>query len=53
MYKCICGAVFEEPLKITEVNRHGDGYFEHMTMWVCPYCTGGHYDEYDEEEDEE
>ena len=52
MYKCICGAVFDEPLMITERNHDGDGHFEYLTMAVCPYCTGGHFDEYDEEEDE-
>lgn len=53
MYKCTCGAVFEEPLLITERNHCGDGFFEELTIAVCPWCADGHFDEYDEEEDEE
>lgn len=51
MYKCICGAVFEEPLVITERNHDGDGHFEYLKMVLCPECQGAHFDEYDEEDE--
>ena len=48
MYECICGAVFEEPLIITEREHHGDGRFEYRKMVLCPVCQGSHYEEVDE-----
>ena len=51
MYKCICGAVFEDPLVITERNYCGEGHWERLKMVLCPECQGAHFDEYEEEDE--
>lgn len=38
MYRCICGAVFESPLKIQETVNHGEGMKEHGFFALCPSC---------------
>lgn len=38
MYRCLCGAVFEEPLKVKETINHGEGFFEHGFCLLCPSC---------------
>lgn len=38
MYCCLCGAVFERPLKIQETANHGEGMKEHGFCALCPSC---------------
>lgn len=38
MYRCLCGAVFERPLKIQETANHGEGTKEHGFCALCPSC---------------
>lgn len=39
MYRCLCGAVFENPLKIQETANHGEGMKEHGFCALCPSCN--------------
>lgn len=38
IYRCLCGAVFDEPLKVKETINHGDGILEHGFYLACPSC---------------
>lgn len=38
MYHCLCGAVFECPLKIQETANHVDGMKELGFCALCPSC---------------
>ena len=37
-FHCLCGAVFESPLKIEETANHGEGMKEHGFCALCPSC---------------
>lgn len=51
MYRCLCGATFERPVKRRETARHGDGMRERGFVLLCPLCGLG--EPYFEEEKEE
>ena len=38
MYRCLCGAVFESPLKIQETANHREGMKERGFCALCPSC---------------
>lgn len=38
MYRCLCGAVFESPLKSQETVNHGEGMKEQGFCALCPSC---------------
>lgn len=54
MYRCLCGAVFESPLKIQETVNHGEGMVEHGFYALCPSCglEEPYFDEIEEGEDD-
>lgn len=51
MYRCLCGAAFEYPVKRRERACHGDGIRERGFILLCPSC--GLEEPYFEEEKEE
>lgn len=54
MYRCLCGAVFESPLKIQETANHGEGMKEHGFCALCPSCgcEEPYFEEIEEGEDD-
>lgn len=38
MYRCLCGAVFEQPLKRRETACHGYEIREVLFLRLCPEC---------------
>lgn len=38
MYRCLCGAVFETPLKRQETACHGYEIRETLSYRLCPKC---------------
>lgn len=38
MYRCLCGAEFEKPLKKRETAFHGGGIRETVFILLCPSC---------------
>lgn len=38
MYRCLCGAVFERPVKKRETACHGEGMREYGFSLLCPCC---------------
>jgi len=57
MFKCNdCGLIFEEPKRWQEDRGEFWGQPAYETMYGCPHCYSGDYEEYndeDEYEDEE
>jgi len=52
MYQCEdCGALFDEPLMITEREHHGDGHFEYIKTVLCPECQSPYFDECEDEDE--
>ncbi len=51
MYRCLCGAAFEQPNVIQETDHYGDGISRHMKYLLCPVCGLG--EQYFEESTEE
>lgn len=54
MYRCLCGAVFEQPLKRRETVNHGDGMKEYGFYVLCPSCgcEEQYFEEIEEGEDD-
>lgn len=55
MYKCCrCGERFREPDVLSWREHHGEGMYETMCEYYCPYCGDDEMEEvYGDEEDEE
>lgn len=54
MYRCLCGAVFAQPLVHTETDRHEDGFSQTMNYLLCPSCGLGdpYFEEVEDDDDE-
>ena len=53
MFKCECGAIFEEPKLVRESRGEFWGVPCWEDMYYCPYCGDSCFDEYNEEDEEE
>lgn len=53
MYRCLCGAVFEKPLKRRETAYHGYGIRETLFYRLCPECNfeEPYFEEFEEGEE--